>query len=68
MKRKLRKTYEVFNVNTGKWEETTMTDDEYEHFSESSTKTADELEAEYEIISKIVAQKLGYAEKDESRD
>ena len=45
-----------------------MTDDEYEHFSESSTKTADELEAEYEIISKIVAQKLGYAEKDESRD
>jgi hypothetical protein len=45
-----------------------MTDEEYEYFVSKQNATADQMEAEYEIISKIVAQKLGYSPKKESMD
>ena len=45
-----------------------MTDEEFEHFKTKMAATQEEMEAEYEIISKIIAQKLGYDENHESRD
>jgi hypothetical protein len=45
-----------------------MTDEEFEHFKTKMTATQEEMEAEYQIITKIIAQKLGYDENHESRD
>jgi len=68
MKTKLKRVYEVFNLSTGTWDEKVMTDEEYEYFVSKQNSTADQMEAEYDIISKIVAQKLGYSPKKESMD
>ena len=68
MESKLKRKYEIFDVQTGKWEEKVMTDEEFEHFKSQMTQSHEEMDAEYEIISKIVAQKLGYDLDDESRD
>jgi len=68
MESKLKRKYEIFDVQTGKWEEKIMTDEEFEHFKSQMTQSHEEMDAEYEIISKIVAQKLGYDLDDESRD
>tara|TARA_A100001011_G_C14050321_1_gene731575 strand:- start:419 stop:634 length:216 start_codon:yes stop_codon:yes gene_type:complete len=68
MKTKLKRVYEVFNLSTGTWDEKVMTDEEYEYFVSKQNATADQMEAEYEIISKIVAQKLGHSPKKESMD
>ena len=45
-----------------------MTDEEFEHFKEKMNVSKEEMDAEYEIISNIVAQKLGYNADNESRD
>jgi len=68
MEDRLKRKYEIFNTRTGKWEKRTMTDEEFEHFKTKMAATQEEMEAEYEIISKIIAQKLGYDENHESRD
>ena len=68
MKTKLKRVYEVFNLSTGTWDEKVMTDEEYEYFVSKQNATADQMEAEYEIISKIVAQKLGHSTRKESMD
>lgn len=68
MKSRLKRKYEVFDVQTGKWTEKTMTDEEFEHFKRKMDVSKEEMDAEYEIISNIVAQKLGYNIDDESRD
>tara|TARA_Y100001951_G_scaffold23791_1_gene18420 strand:- start:1840 stop:2046 length:207 start_codon:yes stop_codon:yes gene_type:complete len=68
MKSRLKRKYEIFDVQTGKWTEKTMTDEEFEHFKRKMDVSKEEMDAEYEIISNIVAQKLGYNTNDESRD
>ena len=68
MKDTLKRKYEIFNIQTGQWEKKTMTDDEFEHFKRKMESTHEEMEAEYQIVSKIVAQKLGYDLDIESRD
>jgi|TARA_R100000479_G_C6315144_1_gene175508 hypothetical protein len=68
MKTKLKRVYEVFNLSTGEWDKKVMTDEEYEHFVEKQHATSEEMEAEYEIISNIVAQRLGYSPEKESMD
>ena len=67
MKSRLKRKYEIFDVQTGKWTEKTMTDEEFEHFKRKMDVSKEEMDAEYEIISNIVAQKLGYNTNDESR-
>lgn len=56
MKKKL---YEIFNMSTGTWEETEMTEVEYNRLQDKMDAQADELEAEFQIISRIISQKLG---------
>ena len=68
MKSRLKRKYEIFDVQTGKWTEKTMTDEEFEHFKDKMNVSKEEMDAEYEIISNIVAQKLGYNADNESRD
>jgi len=64
-----KRIYEVFNMVTGKWEESSMTDAEYERLLDRINMSSDELEAEYEIITRIIEQKHGYRNKsDESMD
>lgn len=59
MKTKPQRKYEVFNVKTGEWESKVMTKKEYDEFTSKMNSSVDELEAEYQIINRIVAQKMG---------
>jgi hypothetical protein len=64
-----KRIYEVFNVATGKWEESSMTDAEYQEILNRVNMSTEELEAEYEIITRIIEQKHGLRNKsDESMD
>ena len=64
-----KRIYEVFNVATGKWEESSMTDAEYQRILDRVNMSTEELEAEYEIITRIIEQKHGFYDKsDESMD
>mgnify|MGYP003123018758 CR=1 FL=1 len=64
-----KRIYEVFNVATGKWEESSMTDAEYQRILDRVNMSTEELEAEYEIITRIIEQKHGLRNKsDESMD
>ncbi len=64
-----KRIYEVFNVATGKWEESSMTDAEYQRILDRVNMSTEELEAEYEIITRIIEQKHGFHDKsDESMD
>ena len=64
-----KRIYEVFNVATGKWEESSMTDAEYQRILDRVNMSTEELEAEYEIITRIIEQKHGYSNKsDKSMD
>ena len=64
-----KRIYEVFNMVTGKWEESSMTDEEYERLLDRVNMSTEELEAEYEIITRIIEQKHGLHDKsDKSMD
>jgi|TARA_X000001388_G_scaffold77599_1_gene79330 hypothetical protein len=63
MKSKPKRRYEVFNTRTGEWESKIMTVDQYEEFASRMNSSFDELEAEYQIVSRIVAQKIGIDSK-----
>lgn len=63
MKSKPKRRYEVFNTRTGEWESKIMTADQYEEFASRMNSSFDELEAEYQIVSRIVAQKIGIDSK-----
>tara|TARA_R100001377_G_scaffold60554_1_gene36738 strand:+ start:195 stop:404 length:210 start_codon:yes stop_codon:yes gene_type:complete len=58
MKDKEQKHYEVLNVNTGEWEEESMTIDEYDKMLNKQEQNLEAIEAEYEIVSKIISQQL----------
>ena len=64
-----KRIYEGFNIATGKWEESSMTDAEYQEILNRVNMSTEELEAEYEIITRIIEQKHGLRNKsDESMD
>ena len=65
MDKKRNREYEILNVNTGKWEQKTMTESQYEDILNKQEKNLEAIEAEYEIVSKIVAQQIGvdYSDK-----
>tara|TARA_R100001443_G_scaffold12387_3_gene21993 strand:- start:4692 stop:4895 length:204 start_codon:yes stop_codon:yes gene_type:complete len=56
---KTKRIYEIFNMSTGKWEPTEMTEDEYIDMQCKMDTQSDLLEAEYEIITKIITQQMG---------
>ncbi len=62
-----KRDYEVFNMITGKWEKSSMSELDYQKLMDRMDTDAEELEAEFKIISKIIEQNQGYA-PDESMD
>ena len=64
-----KRIYEVFNIATGEWEKSSMTDAEYQRILDRVNLSAEELEAEYKIITRIIEQKHGLDDKsDKSMD
>ena len=65
MDKKRNREYEILNVNTGKWEQKTMTESQYEDILNKQEKNLEAIEAEYEIVSKIISQQIGvdYSDK-----
>ena len=59
MKLKPKKEYEVYNMAKNKWEKRVMSEDQYQHMVNEYKDNTDILNAEYEIVSKIVSQNLG---------
>tara|TARA_R110000744_G_scaffold101004_1_gene194814 strand:- start:7755 stop:7955 length:201 start_codon:yes stop_codon:yes gene_type:complete len=55
-----KRIYEIFNTTTGKWEESSMSEANYQALLDRMDSSADELEAEFKIISKIIELKQGY--------
>ena len=69
MKKELSRVYEVFNLQTQKWEAKRMTEDQYQEVLASMDRNTAELDAEYEIVTKVIAHKLGeYTMPKESMD
>jgi hypothetical protein len=64
MNKKQPREYEVLNVNTGKWEERKMTEDQYQELLNKQEVSLEAIEAEYEIVSKIIAQQIGVDHSD----
>ena len=59
MNKKQPREYEVLNVNTGKCEQKTMTEDQYQEVMNKQELNLEAIEAEYEIVSRIIAQQIG---------
>jgi len=59
MKKKLNRVYEVFNLQTQQWESKRMDENEYAELLSAMDRNTAELDAEYEIVTKVIAQKLG---------
>tara|TARA_R100000664_G_C2729875_1_gene120713 strand:+ start:83 stop:295 length:213 start_codon:yes stop_codon:yes gene_type:complete len=60
MKKVLSRTYEVFNLQTQKWESKDMTEEQYQDLLSKMDQNTAELDAEYEIVTRVIAQKLGH--------
>tara|TARA_R110002050_G_scaffold202135_1_gene337275 strand:+ start:1489 stop:1698 length:210 start_codon:yes stop_codon:yes gene_type:complete len=58
--KKVKKTiYEVFNSDQGIWEEKTIDMTEYNNLEKAASKSVDVLDAEYQIVTKIISQQMG---------
>ena len=64
MKLKPKREYEVFNMTERRWEKRTMSEDQYQELLKIEKSNAEVLNAEYEIVSKIVSQNLGLPQSD----
>tara|TARA_X000001388_G_scaffold32287_1_gene22857 strand:+ start:419 stop:628 length:210 start_codon:yes stop_codon:yes gene_type:complete len=64
MKVKPKREYEVFNMTERRWEKRTMSEDQYQELLKVEKSNAEVLNAEYEIVSKIVSQNLGLPQSD----
>lgn len=59
---------EVFNANTGKWEDKLMTEEELGTMREVEFENFEELKAEFEIIQKSIAMQMGDKIDPKSKD
>ena len=59
MKNKLKREYEVFNLETGEWESKHMTDEEYLELQHKMDVSAEQIDAEYQVITRIISQQMG---------
>ena len=64
MKVKPKREYEVFNMTERRWEKRVMSEDQYQELLIVEKSNAEVLNAEYEIVSKIVSQNLGLPQSD----
>ena len=69
MKKKTRRYYEVFNMETCEWEERLMTDEQYEELNDNLNSDVEEISAEYDIITRIISQRTGlFTQRKKSMD
>ena len=59
MKKKTRRYYEVFNMETCEWEKQLMTDEQYRELNDNLNSDVEEISAEYDIITRIISQRIG---------
>ena len=59
MKTEVKRYYDVFNTATGKWEKKIMTAEQHRRFVRDINRSVEEVNAEYEVLSRIVSQKIG---------
>lgn len=59
---------EVFNANTGKWEDKLMSQQEVDEMKEVEFENFEELRAEFEIIQKSIAMQMGEKTDPKSKD
>tara|TARA_R100001129_G_scaffold173563_1_gene145190 strand:- start:3094 stop:3303 length:210 start_codon:yes stop_codon:yes gene_type:complete len=58
MKSKPKREYEVFNMETGEWESRIMTNEEYLELQHEMDMSADQMDAEYQVITRIISQQM----------
>ena len=58
MKSKLKREYEVFNMETGEWESRIMTNEEYIELQHEMDMSAEQMDAEYQVITRIISQQM----------
>ena len=59
MKKKIRRYYEVFNMENCEWEKQLMTDEQYKELNDNLNSDVEEISAEYDIITRIISQRIG---------
>ncbi len=59
---------EVFNMNTGKWEDKMVTIAELKELVEAEDHQLEKIQAEFEITQKSIAMQLGMKEDPKSKD
>lgn len=60
--------YDVFNAITGRWEQRMMDEEEFVHDMRKLDKEMDVLDAELEVVNRIIEQHLNMPEVIESKD
>jgi len=68
MKSEVKRYYDVFNTHTGKWEKRIMSAEQHRNFTAKINRNVEEMNAEYEILSRVISQKIGLASKDKVLD
>ena len=56
---KLNRRYEIFNLETGEWDECELSDEEYRDIKKTEINKMEEMGAEYDIVCKIISQNIG---------
>jgi len=60
--------YDVFNAITGRWEQRIMDEEEFVHDMRKLDKEMDVLDAELEVVNRIIEQHLNMPDVIESKD
>ena len=60
--------YDVFNAITGRWEQRMMDEEEFVHDMRKLDKEMDVLDAELEVVNRIIEQHLNMPDVIESKD
>lgn len=59
---------EVFDINTGKWEDKMITIEELKEMVEAEDHMLEKIQAEFEITQKSIAMQMGKKENPKSKD
>lgn len=54
----MKQKYEILNLETGEWDEYELSDEEYKDMKKLDEEKIEVLNAEYDIVCKIIAQNI----------
>ena len=60
--------YDVFNAITGRWEQRMMSEEEFVHDMRKLDRESEILDAELEVVNRIIEQHLNMPDVIESKD